>query len=95
MSRKGIPRRIRRYTIHTGGAKIPGLPFQGETMTCVICGRNQQSHHAVESQWRAITIEGVRHYACPNEFPPDDSGTKEEFTAAYLKVFEAIMGGNQ
>lgn len=65
-------------------------PFQGETMTCVCCGKIQQSDPDVESNWRAITADSVRYYACPDEFPPDGA-TALEFELAYTIVFRNIL----
>lgn len=74
-------------TIYTGGQHIPGLPFQGEVMTCVMCGKQQKSNPMVESNWTAITIdEGKTFYACPAEFPAANSSRK-----AYADAYERIL----
>ena len=33
--------------------------FTGETMLCVMCGKQQQSTPDMESDWRCIEIDGV------------------------------------
>jgi hypothetical protein len=63
--------------------------FQGETMTCVVCGCQQKSDPATESNWRAIHVNETIYYVCPNEFPPDGS-SREEFSQAYLMIFKKI-----
>lgn len=74
-------------TIFTGGQKTPGLPFQGETMTCVMCGKQHKSNPMVESNWTAITVDaGQTYYACPAEFPPTNSSRK-----AYADAYERIL----
>jgi hypothetical protein len=64
--------------------------FQGETMTCVMCGREQQSDPAVRSDWRCLEVDGQPYYVCPDHFPPDGS-TKEAFSEAYQIILRAIM----
>lgn len=65
----------------------------GETMTCVMCGRVQRSDPKVESNWRIVQPDGVRHYVCPDHFPPDETGTTEQFRQAYIAVFKKILAG--
>lgn len=65
------------------------LVFQGEMMTCVVCGATEQSDPKVKTGWHCIQPDGKSFYACPKEFPADDSGD-EAFKVAYLKVVEAI-----
>lgn len=88
--KKRKKKKIRKITIVTGGQKVPGLPFQGEMMTCVVCGKQERSDPKVESNWRGITLEKQTHYACTDEFPADDA-SREEFEATYLKVLLAIV----
>jgi len=66
------------------------LPFHGELMTCIMCGKQQGSDPKIESQWRLLEVDGVRYYACPAEFPPD-TAEAEAFKAAYLAIFTKIM----
>lgn len=68
-------------------------PFQGEMMTCVMCGKQQASDPAVESNWRKLEIDGRPFYVCPEEFPPDGAST-EAFAAAYKRILlKAITKG--
>lgn len=64
--------------------------FRGELMTCVLCGRQEQSDPAVESDWRVMEADGVAYYACPNEFPPDGA-SRAEFKRAYLRFSEKVI----
>lgn len=65
-------------------------PFQGELMTCVICGKEQQSDPAQPSGWRCVvTSDGHRFYACPDEFPPDPASV-QAFGLAYARVLTEI-----
>ncbi len=64
--------------------------FQGEMMTCALCGKQQQSDPHAESQWRCIEADGVSHYVCPAHFPPDGASA-EQFKGAYIKVFTALF----
>lgn len=93
-------RQRRRHTIHVVNGRpvhvpnVPGLdptniPFLGQEMVCIMCGRQQRSDPHVESQWRCIMVDDVSYYVCPAEFPPDDAN-KEAFTAAYIKVLTKI-----
>lgn len=52
-------------TIYTGGKKKPGVLFQGEMMTCLVCHKKQKSDFKVESGWTAVTVDGVVYYFCP------------------------------
>lgn len=63
-----------------------GIPFMGEKMRCVMCDKVQRSDPNVSSQWRMILLDGKRFYACPDEFPPDETATADEFSVAYQKV---------
>lgn len=67
-------------------------PFSGEIMICVVCGRLEQSKPDYNSQWRAVDLNGKRHYACPREFPPDGSSA-EDFEKAYTKIIRQAMKG--
>lgn len=64
--------------------------FRGELMTCVLCGRQEQSDPAVESQWRVMEADGVGCYACPAETPPDGASS-EEFKRAYVRFGEKVI----
>lgn len=67
------------------------IPFTGELMTCVMCGREQRSDPKVESNWRVLQLgEGERYYACPDEFPPDGSDS-DAFKEAYSRVLMHIV----
>ncbi len=80
--------KTRKTTLYTGGQQTPGLPFQGETMTCVMCGKQHTSNPMVESNWTAITIDdGRTYYVCPAEFPAANSSRK-----AYADAYEKILG---
>lgn len=89
---KNKRRYIRKRTIITGGRKIPGLPFMGEMMTCLMCGKTQQSDPKVKSDWRMLEADGVPYYVCVDHFPPDD-GTKEQFASAYVAILTKIAEG--
>lgn len=96
------PPSARRHTIHVidgeGADKpdIPGLdevPFMGEEMVCILCGQRETSDPRVESNWRGVKLDraGPIYYACPDEFPPDEGGTRPAFAAAYTRFFEACV----
>lgn len=63
--------------------------FQGETMTCILCGKQDQSDPEGETGWRLLEADGVPYYVCPAEFPPDDADS-EAFAAAYMTVLAKI-----
>ena len=78
-------------SIFTGGQKVPGMKFMGETMTCVMCGKTQQSDPAVESGWTFLEIEGAPGgYVCPDELP-GPKATEAEFAAAYEKILRKLV----
>jgi hypothetical protein len=66
------------------------LPFSGETMKCVMCGAEQKSDAAIESQWRMVELEGQKFYACPREFPADGSSSAA-FEAAYHRFLRKAI----
>jgi hypothetical protein len=61
------------------------IPFMGETMKCVMCGRTEKSDPKVESNWRMIEADDVKFYVCPLEFPRDGA-SEEKFAKAYKKI---------
>lgn len=76
--------------IYTGGQAVPGLRFQSETMTCLMCGKTQKSDPKVESGWTFLEADGRGFYVCPDELP-GEKGTREEFSLAYAKILEKIV----
>ena len=67
--------------------------FQGEMMTCCMCGKQQQSNPDQNSDWRIISLKNKNHYVCTDHFPPDGS-SKEAFSEAYEKVLRHLgVGG--
>ena len=66
------------------------MPFTGELMTCVVCGRTEESHPLVKSDWRYIEIDEIGFYACPEEFP-SDGATKRDFQTSYEVVLSCCL----
>jgi hypothetical protein len=76
--------------IYTGGETINGMKFMGETMTCIMCGKQQPSDPTVESGWTFISIDGkTGSYVCPDELP-GEGATKEQFAQAYEPILRKI-----
>lgn len=67
------------------------IRFRGEMMTCVMCGKQEQSDPGIESQWRCVEVDGDGYYVCPKHFPPDETGTARQFEKAYGKVLIRIL----
>ena len=67
------------------------LPFTGEIMICVMCGKMQQSDARVESNWRGVVLAGKTFYACTEHFPPDGSSAKA-FEEAYRRFLLRAIG---
>ena len=96
--KRGPPPAIRRATIEIldGERRANARTHKiladlcGELMTCLICGRMDQSDARTPNNWRAITADGVTYYFCPEEFPPDP-GTCELFEAAYNRCMLAVL----
>lgn len=84
MTKRHGPKRI-----YTGGKKTPGLKFQGELMTCLLCNK-QQSDPAVESGWTFVEADGVGYYICPAELP-GAGGTAAQFKDAYDRIFARVI----
>lgn len=70
------------------------VPFLGEVMVCILCGKEEASNPHIESNWRALQLgEGARrrrYYACTDHFPPD-TASAEAFKAGYIPFFEAAI----
>lgn len=66
------------------------VAFEGQHMTCVMCGAKRKSDPAVSSDWRSIEVDHQVYYACVNEFPPDGSSA-EAFRTAYDKIVRKIL----
>lgn len=64
--------------------------FDGELMTCIICGAQERSDPRIESQWRALLVDDVLYYVCPGEFPPDEA-EREDFKTAYQLIISKIL----
>lgn len=58
------------------------MPFKGEMMTCIVCGHQERSNPAIESDWRMLDADGYHFYFCPDEFPTKKA-RKEAFSKAY------------
>lgn len=65
-------------------------PFQGELMTCVMCGKQHKSDPHVESNWTTIDMGGQRWYICPDELPLNKTATRWDFKRAYERIFHRI-----
>lgn len=64
--------------------------FDGEWMTCIICGRRERSNPERDSGWRAITAnDDPAYYVCPLEMPPGGAG-EDKFSLAYTVVMHTI-----
>lgn len=79
----------RKQTVYTGGRKIPGLRFQGEMMTCIMCGKQQKSDPKVESDWTCIEVDSVGYYVCPQELAAAHKG-KESYEVAYDRILREV-----
>lgn len=77
--------RVRRITVDQSKY------FRGEKMTCAICGKQKRSNPQLSSNWRLVEVDGKPYYVCTKHFPPD-TASATEFSVAYLKVFEVILG---
>lgn len=64
--------------------------FQGEVMTCALCGVQQQSDPNVRSNWRMIELDKTPHYICTKHFPRDGSKTSD-FKHAYVRIIRQLV----
>jgi len=90
-------RQRRRHTIHVVNGRpayvpdIPGLdptniPFLGQEMICIMCGRQQRSDPHIESQWRCLVSGRIstrrrrqrRFHGCLHQDFDQDSFTWRE-----------------
>ena len=72
---------------------IPKL-FQGEVMTCCVCGAQEKSDVGKQSNWTALELGAgdtkAVFYVCPNELP-GPGGKVAEFELAYKRVLGVAM----
>lgn len=66
------------------------IPFMGEEMTCLFCGKVEMSDPAIEGDWRAAEANGKLVYACPDHFPAAGA-SKDEFGKAYYIFIQAVL----
>jgi hypothetical protein len=90
VKRRQERQQFRQRTIYTNGRKIAGLPFMGESMTCIMCGKVEQSDPKVKTDWRMIEADDVPYYVCADHFPPD-TASAGDFKIAYEAVMNRIM----
>lgn len=68
------------------------LPFMGEEMTCILCGKVETSDPAVESGWRAIELNDKLTYACPDHFPAEtDPAIGKKLAKAYYQFIKKVV----
>ena len=58
-------------------------------MTCIVCGTKETVVPGVQHNWRCIEADGWPMFACPKEFPADNSDAAA-FKAAYLKALRRV-----
>ena len=73
----------------SSGNREPKILFQGEMMTCCMCGKQLMSDPKIESGWTGIEYGDKVFYVCPDELPKPNSG-QLAYRRAYLRVFEHL-----
>lgn len=58
------------------------MPFMGEMMRCVVCGRQERSNPRISSNWRMLQIDKHSFYVCPDELP-EEGASSTEYRKAY------------
>lgn len=58
------------------------MPFTGEMMACVICGKKERSDPHVSSDWRMLQLDEDSFYICPDELP-NEGASSAEYSKAY------------
>lgn len=64
--------------------------FNGELMTCALCGKREQHVVGKVSNWRLLELDDQEFYTCPDHLPPDGA-SKEAFAEAYSKIFMTVL----
>lgn len=62
------------------------MPFTGELMSCVICGRQERSNPRVSSGWRMLQLDEHGFYVCPDELPKEGASAAE-----YSKAYQVAI----
>lgn len=65
--------------------------FQGETMTCCMCGREQQHTPGVQSQWTWIEMDGFGAHVCPSCLQHSKQAQRGHYATVYEKVLRRIL----
>ena len=65
------------------------LPFQGETMTCIMSGAKKRSNSNASSNWDCVMVDGVRYYVS-NKWR-EKSYKKRGVSATYQLIIQKIM----
>lgn len=64
--------------------------FQGELMTCFICGRQQKSDPNKRSNWSIVEWDSILFYVCTKHFTPDHLASQADYKHDYLYVLRKI-----
>lgn len=65
--------------------------FQGETMKCCMCRKEQQRDPNVKSQWTVIDADGLAFYVCPGCLQESEQAKRGHYATVYGRVLRRIM----
>jgi hypothetical protein len=60
--------------------------FQGEIMTCTVCGKVEKSDPNVVSNWTVVEVEGKAHYCCPDCLQQNAGSVEERYALFFKKI---------
>lgn len=68
--------------------------FSGQLMHCIVCDTEQQSDPAAPSNWRALQLDDLLYYVCPNHLPLDGA-SQETFHFAWQAILTRALEVHQ
>lgn len=87
---RGARRRGAKELLRESLKRMPP-PFQGEEMTCIVCGSVENSEAQTSKGWRCIELNSTdRYYVCPKELP-DDRAPAAVRSDAFVSWFRSIV----
>jgi ribosome-binding protein aMBF1 (putative translation factor) len=67
------------------------MVFQGEMMTCDLCGRKLKSDPNVNSDWTRFEMDGVGYYVCPFCLQWSRAGRRGNYQKAYSDAIRKLV----
>lgn len=67
------------------------MVFQGEMMTCALCGRKLKSDPAKQSNWTVFQLDNLTYYVCTGCLQGSRAGRRGNYQKAYSDVIRKLV----